>query len=289
MVNLNFEFAESAIQYLESEDDDCIKKTSNLAAADHIYFHAYNCNPEMKFDNKTSFIKHILSKNSLKNNVNNYKNILEQIKKSNGLTQEIEKETLKYLPDGTSFSTNMYITLGYFPEGINGNFNIDLSSNFNNIRDVLYSSIHELHHVGFFKYSTIPFSLENLKLKRDLSDLISSHFQLEGLATYAPYNIRSVENSLNHIDYKEINNISLMNECKTQLFNSYDSLEKSPDSILEESDFDILDDFWDGKRIAYRFGLYSCIKISKKYGEHLLIDTIKDKPSEFMKLVRSIY
>lgn len=120
------------------------------------------------------------------------------------MTQEIENETLKYLPDGTSFSANMYITLGYFPEGINGNFNIDLSPNFNNIQEVLYSSIHELHHVGFFKYSTIPFSLENLKLKRDLSDLISSNFQLEGLATYAPYNLRLAENSLNDIDYKSL-------------------------------------------------------------------------------------
>lgn len=288
MVNLNLEFAELAIQYLRTEDDNYIEKICSLAAADHIYFHACSCNPEMNFDSKESFIKHILNKNSLRNNISNYENILNQISKSTGFVQEAEKETLKYLPEGTLFSVNMYITLGYFPVGINGNFNIDLSFNFDNVREILYLSIHELHHVGFLQYCNVPLSTKNLRLKGDLSSLLSAHFQLEALATYAPYNIRSAENALADIDYNETSNISLMKECKAQLFSSYDTLKKNSDLFIEENDFNILNDFWSGKRIAYRFGLYSCIKISEKYGERFLIDTIKKGSDSFMELVRSI-
>lgn len=288
MVNLNLEFSELALQYLKTEDSNYIKKICSLKAADHIYFHAYNCNPEMNFKDKESFVKSILSKNSLKNNIINYENILTQLKNQNNLTKEAENETLKYLPEGTIFSVNMYITLGYFPVGMNGNFNIDLSFNFDNIREILYLAIHELHHVGFLQYHKVPLSINNLKSKGDLANLLSAHFQLEALATYAPYNIRLSENSLNDPDYCKINDIKLMNEYKRQLFASYDNLKKGSDLKLEENDFAILNDFWNGKRIAYRFGLYSCIKISEKYGQAFLVNTIKEGSDKFMDLVHLI-
>jgi len=176
----------------------------------------------------------------------------------------------------------------YFPVGINGNFNIDLSFNFKNCREIFYQSIHELHHVGYAKYVNIPFSLEALKLKSDLADLISCHFKFEALATYAPYNIRVKENSLNYFDYEEIDNVYLMKESKELLLASYDSFIRDSDKELEDKDFQIFNDFWSGKRIAYRFGLYCCIKIAEKYGEDYLIGTIKDKSEEFIELVRTI-
>lgn len=52
-----------------------------------------------------------------------------------------------------------------------------------------------------------------------------------------------------------------MDKSKGQLLKSHDSLEKNSDSEVEESDFDILNDFWSGKRIAYRYGLYSLIQV----------------------------
>lgn len=124
-------------------------------------------------------------------------------------------------------------------------------------------------------------------MKGDLAKLVSSHFQLEALATYAPYNIRFIENSLDHVDYYELNNIKLMNEYKKLLIETYDYLIDNSNEILEDSDFNILNDFWSGKMIVYRFGLYPCIKISQEYGEKFLIETIKNNSSEFMELTRA--
>lgn len=130
--------------------------------------------------------------------------------------------------------------------------------------------------------------LESLKTKGDLANIIAAHFKLEALATYAPYNIRVAQNALDDTNYSEASNQKLMSELKNILLSSYDTLMQQPNKKLEDKDFDILNDFWSGKRIAYRFGLYSCIKIVKKYGMDFLINTIRIEPEHFIEIIRTV-
>lgn len=57
MITLNLDFAKLAIKYLKNTNEALLIDICQLPSADHLFFHAYNSNPDMNFDTKKEFIR----------------------------------------------------------------------------------------------------------------------------------------------------------------------------------------------------------------------------------------
>ena len=293
MIKVDTQFAKLAIRYLENEDDGILNLLTELPATEHIYYHCtkYNPDPNSKFSSKHDFIKSILSEQWLKKELSNFKKIVAEIDSYIGLENEIAEETFKSLPHGINISSNMYVTLGYFSTGSvsgNENFNVDLTLEFEDIKELIYNSIHEFHHVGYSKFKKMPIpSIDDIKTHGDMLNLMIYLLQAEGFATYAPFYKRKSENRLNVSDYRDVNNKELMAEYHNKFLEDYYKLSShkyeilAPDTLMNEYLMPL-----DKNRLLYKFGLYVCLRIEEEYGKDKLIETLTQPLTELVEMIR---
>lgn len=295
MIKIDTKFAKLAINYLESPDDSILNALTELSATEHIYYHCtrYNPDPSFKFDNKYDFLKTILSDKGLMENICNFKKLIKEIDNYAGLEGEIEGEALKSLPNGMLISSNMYVTLGYFSTGsVDGkeNFNVDLTFGFEDIKEFIYISIHELHHVGYSKFNKMPISsINDIKTHGDMLNLMTYLLHAEGLATYAPFYKMRNQNRLQGVDYRDVNNNELMAQYRDKFMKDYNQLNNHKYEILASDD--LMNDYLiplDNNRLLYKFGLYICLRIEEEYGKDKLISTITQPVTEFVEIINSL-
>lgn len=295
MIKIDTKFAKLAISYLESPSNRILDEMVGLSATEHIYYHCtrYNPDPNLKFNNKYDFLKTILNDKQLEKNICNYKKLVNEIDNYADLDSEIENEALRSLPKGILFSSNMYITLGYFSTGSvdgKGNFNVDLTLNFEDIKEFIYNSIHELHHVGYSKFKKMPVSsISDIKTNGDMLNLMTYLLHSEGLATYAPYYKMKSENRLHGIEYEDVNNYELMSKYRDKFMEDYKQL---ADYKLESlSTDDLMNNYLiplDKNKLLYKLGLYTCLKIEEQYGKEKLINTINQPITEFIEMLNEL-
>lgn len=295
MIKIDTNFAKLVINYLENPDDFILDNLAELPATEHIYYHCENFNPDpdLKFDNKYDFLKHLLSDKNLIKDLCHYKKLVKEIDNYTDLDSEIESEALKSLPSGLAISSNMYVTLGYFSTGsVDGkeNFNVDLTYGFQDINELIYTSIHEFHHVGFSKFKKMPISsISNIKTHGDMLNLMVYLLHAEGLATYAPFYKMKNENKLHDSDYLDIDNEELMAQFYDKFINDYTQLSNLKDNIISTDD--LMNNYLiplDSNRLFYKFGLYVCLKIEELYGKDKLVNTITQPANEFVEIIKSL-
>lgn len=142
--------------------------------------------------------------------------------------------------------------------------------------------MHELHHVGYTHYNPI-FSLDELETNRGLLRIIKYSTHLEGIATYAPLEIRKREEGLTHRDYIILKDPKKRMNAITEFFQILKGLEKQEEQELQDKHYDILNKMSDLNRLWYISGAYMAQVIDESLGRKALTKTIIEGPNAFFK------
>ncbi len=200
-------------------------------------------------------------------------------------------EVTEYLPKELQMECILYTMVGY-DIGI-----VSESSAFLNIAhpffkenpcELIFISMHEVHHVGYIHYNP-TFSFSELKRISDLRDAVRFSTHLEGLAVYAPLRRRLETRCIGHEDYSALMDEEIAKQRKVQYFDLVQELERTSDRTITDDDFEIFEPMSaKGKRLWYVTGAYMAKSIDEKLGREALIDTIRQGPDSFFDIYNSV-
>ena len=283
----DFSFAELAIQYLETGKTEYLYEISNFESATHIFNHALNFNDGMPTDSKLELVTYLLSPMDKQRELLPYfKKNLKFAKESLAETGIIEEITLNFLPENFTFSGSLFFTFGYdigVAFGQNSSLNLAHPIFSNNMNEMKYWAIHELHHAGFImlKGGYMP-SLDMVTYK-EMAHIIEYFTHLEGMGTYAPLGIREQENAMDtHQDYVAIQDLEFIKELEKEYFDIYFYFKNSPENLLTEEDWGKINILSDAKRLWYVVGAHIAQTIDQKIGREKLISLISEPSEKFI-------
>ncbi|TXT53846.1 MAG: hypothetical protein BAJATHORv1_110038 [Candidatus Thorarchaeota archaeon] len=288
VIDVDLSFAEFVIEYLSGSPQ--IEKIVSHPAAKHTYTHAKNFGNTNYDIHKfwTDILNRYLGNESIVHAIRDCVNFLEE---SNNELQEIFRRLKRYLPSTKSISCTLYANFGY-DIGIvsEGSALINLGHSFfqEDHRELLYMSMHELHHAGYTHYNPI-FTLADLKKTSDLLSAVRYATHLEGLAVYAPMAIRLEQKGLSHEDYQALIDSKVRKERVNEYFKTYRDLKDTPIRELTSDDMEILEVMSGrNKRLWYITGAHMAESIDKKLGRNQLVQTIVDGPESFFQAYSEI-
>jgi len=236
-----------------------------------------------------SFWNNIIKKERAKGkeHIANIESCLEYINTHSIEFLEAFNEIPKYLPRSYNLKCKLYLGIGY-DIGIayqgNAMINVGNSIFHKNNRELPFFAMHELHHVGFFSFQPLNFSLASIKTTENLIDAIRYLTHLEGLATYAPFSLRKRYNEVSFFDYQILMNPEKRKIFTYEYFRILSELEHKREKPLGEADFNILEVMsGQNKRLWYVTGCHMAEEIDKHFGREILIQTILDGPESFFK------
>ena len=290
----NYDFARLAIEYFETGDTTLIEKIASTGGAKHIYNHAKQFSREdfdygLPLESRSEMITALLSPHEEKKQfLSEYKIALEYAKDSiedSGIVSRIIPE---FLPADFTFrdSTFLFFTLGYdLGVTFDGNSSINLAHSHyrENLKEIKFYSIHEMHHAGFLQVKNSSLPSIDFKNHAEVKSFIEYFTQLEGMATYAAYDIRKREKGLNtDKDYIALQNDSLMDKLEEEYFKIYEHFSKNPDAPVTQVDWELIFQL-SGKRLWYRVGARIAQNIDTVHGREYLTKLIKTNPNKFIK------
>lgn len=194
------------------------------------------------------------------------------------------REALGYLPRETRLSGKIFFVAGYdigivAPPDVA--INIAHQHFLNHPDDVGYYLIHEVHHLGFLSYRTMPSIRESLRTGEGLLNLILFMTQMEGMAVHAAYNRRKADGHLkDDDDYRLYYDPATCSQIRSEFREICDSIadKKSPsDSEISTA----LNAMSSGDRLWYRYGALISAKLERELGPDALIASIRE-PDIFM-------
>jgi len=119
-----------------------------------------------------------------------------------------------------------------------------------------------------------------------IGNLIKYLTHLEGMAAYAPLEIRQKENAMDvDRDTIDLQNSELMAELEREFFEIYFHFKNNPDEILTDEDwakFGVVSQLW------YRVGAYMAKTIDIKLGREKLVNLISEPSVGFINVYRRI-
>ncbi len=295
----DFSFAELAKEYYDSGDTAIISQIATTKGAEHIYRHAKQFSRNgfdygLPLHSRYSMIKELLSPYEVKKKkLPDYKRTIQYAKDSVKNTDIIPTIVKEYLPEDFKFRdpTHLFFTLGYdLGVAFAGNASINLAHPhyLNNLQEIKYYAIHELHHAGVLQIRGDSLPSIDFKSHREVSSFIEYFTQLEGMATYATYEIRRREGSLDtDEDYVVLRNMPVMQDLEKEFFEIYEYFRKKPDLPVNEDEWDLIFTLSD-KRIWYRFGAKMAKDIDSFYGRKFLTNLLHQDPELFITEYRRI-
>jgi hypothetical protein len=284
----DFSFVTSAITFIETNDSSILMTISKSDAAKHILNHAVKFNYSVPKTSTLALVKFLLS-DSQKNKeiLPLVKRNLQYAKDSVAETDLPQKECLKYLPKGFSYSARLFFTFGYdigVVFGSNASVNLASPHFLKNMREIKYYSIHELHHAGFVREKTNYMPDLNVRTYAEMASLIEYFTHLEGMGTYVPLSMREQEHAMNDDqDYIALQDSSLMRKYEENYFQIYFSFKNNPQETVTDKDWDKISILSDYKRLWYRVGAYMAEKIDEKLGREKLVSLIAEPSEDFIK------
>ncbi len=272
------------LSYIRGPSDALFDSVVDHPAARKTYSHAKRFNNTDL--NRIAFWKGILEKEQSRN-ASYSKQVarnLEYIKNNQDMFNDAFDELAAYIPSDYVFECRLFLTLGYdigiVSEG-DALLNIGHKHFSMNPSEMLYYSMHELHHVCYTNYHPI-FTFSDLKTNRDLFDVLLYSTHLEGMAVYCPLKRRLFEHNLNDEDYRVLLD---PNECLSRVqefFKIYNDLRTAQVRPLVEEDFEILEVMsGPSKRLWYITGAYIAQVIDSHLGREKLVNTIVEGPKSF--------
>lgn len=286
-VEINFSFIGQVLDFLENPSESIPKELTAHKAAQDVYAHA------LRFHNTdldiNDFWKNILHCESNKGNKhhNEIQDCIKYIKSKDSDFYEAFDEITEYLPRNLKLDCKLYLMVGY-DIGIvsKGNAFLNVGHPFyhKNKRELLYLSMHELHHVGYAYYHPI-YSLEEIKTTADLLRIIKHSTHLEGLAVYSPLKRRLREIGIVHEDYITIvTNHEEKSKRVTEFFQILKDLEHTPERVITKEDLKLLKRMSGGPRLWYITGAHMAQTIDEKLGRDTLIQTIINGADNFFEV-----
>ncbi|MHA1852976.1 MAG: DUF5700 domain-containing putative Zn-dependent protease [Candidatus Heimdallarchaeaceae archaeon] len=283
-VVIDYSFVPITLDLLKSSNNN-LKTVISHPVAKMIFSHASEV---LGYDNDIySFWNNILEKEKAKGkeHVLNIESCFYYVRNHSDEFIRAFDEIHKYLPSNYNLNCKLYLGIGY-DIGIsykgNAMINIGNSIFHENNRELLFFAMHELHHVGFFSFQPLTFSLRSIKTTRNLIDVIKYLTHLEGLATYAPFSLRRKQNELSFFDYQILTDPEKRKNFVSEYFQILSELEQKKDEPLEQADFDILEVMsGQNKRLWYVTGCHMAEEIDKHFGREILIQTILDGSRSF--------
>lgn len=281
----DFNLSNLSCKFIEKGDSNIFSLILSTEGINLLYSHALwsgNIDSNISI---SEFAKLIINKN-------NKIEILENIKINNKYaidsianTDYPQKICLNYLPKGFLFSSRLYFTVGY-DLGIvfnkNSTINIAHKKYLENISELKYYSIHELHHAGFIAIKKFMPSLK-IKTYGEMSKLIEYFTHLEGMAVYAAYDERKRNNALsNDSDYIILNDSLIMDTLINRYFEIYKHFLSNELDTLRETDWKMLNELSSNNRLWYRVGSKMAELIDKKYGREKLTGLIEEPSQNFI-------
>jgi len=298
----DFSFAELAVKYLETGYSEYLHEISNLDAADHLYNHALSALlPGGSIGSKLELITHFLSPiEKQRELLPIFKRNLNFAKENLAKSRIVEKTTLQFLPEDISFSGSMFFTFGYnhVAHGKNSSLNLAHPMFSDNMNEMIYVAIHELHHMGFImlKDGYEP-SLIDLITHKDMLHFIEYSTPLEGMATYAPLGIVEQELEgqplvtieIEQVSYENFNKIymtlqdlQLMKELEAEYFDIYYHFKNEPDRLLTDEDWSKFEILSYTKGLFYIVGAHMSKTIDENLGREKLISLISEPSENFI-------
>lgn len=160
--------------------------------------------------------------------------------------------------------------------------NIDYEQFRKNYNEIKLYIAHELFHIGFEKYQSLP-DIFKAKTVKDLKKIVLSMTMNEGLATLTPYHKRIEMNEISDPDYKILLDKTALNEKIDQFNSVIKYLDENIDMKLTNEILGNVLGKCSGDRLFYIVGCYIGLKIEQKYGREKLIELIKHSPEEFFE------
>ena len=272
-------FARMALQYVRSSNPEMLDELATLPAAEHILNHArHTDNDVVPRDSTLSLVKHLLRPSAeLKSQVNEIERSIEFFSGPLLDNPQWVNDVLYYLPAGFRFHGRLYLTFGYdigVAFGPNASLN-GASGRFDGKpRELLYYAIHELHHVGFYKYQPPP-RVGDIKTCADILRLVDHSTASEGMAVYAARPRRMAEHALSSDpDYVALENPEQMRLLEQLYYEQCRYLKSRGNQPADSDAFAVIERMSSGDRLWYRVGALMAGRIEDKLGHTALVALI---------------
>lgn len=289
-INIDFSFIKNILKYSKREKKDIWEEIVKHKVAKSIYHHA------ITYNNTNKSLDFFWSNIVQKEIINNNDNIL-KIESAINYMKENEKEFYRafdliklYIPKNTDIKTTLFLEIGY-DIGIVADGNAFLNLGFPLFhqypQELIYFSMHELHHVIYTHFHPI-YTLDNIKSINDLIRIIKYSTHLEGFGVYCSLSERRKNNSFNHVDYQVLNDEVKREKIIERYFSLYNKITNTQNRQLQAEDWKILEEMCGKDRLWYIAGAHIAERIDETFGREKLNKTIIAGSDSFYKLYSKI-
>ena len=287
MTFYDFSFAELAVEYLETGDSVCLDKIAELDAAIHLLNHAKRFGYDVPKGSAMQLVTYLLFPlDKQRNKLSNFKRNIKFAKQYIAEEDFAGKIALQYLPKDFVISASIFFTFGYdigVAYGKNCSLNLAHSKFLENMHEIKYYAVHELHHTGFIALKNGRMPSLNVSTRKEMAHIIEYLTHMEGMATYAALDIRKKENAMNADgDYIALQDSKLMTALEEEYFDIYCYFKKEPDKLIDESDWQKINILSDAKRLWYRVGASMAKTIDYELGRDKLTSMISESSENFI-------
>ncbi|MFX1566426.1 MAG: DUF5700 domain-containing putative Zn-dependent protease [Promethearchaeota archaeon] len=283
-VTVDASFAEVLLSFLEVYSERRFKALIQHPAAQRVHAHAIQW--QNTDDDLKTFWTTIFEQERAKGPyyLQHVQDALRYVDAYSDQLTEVLGEIQGYLPLTTSIDCTLYLILGY-DIGIvsQGDALLNLGHPLfqQDIRELAYFAMHEVHHVGFTQLHPF-FSLDELLTLDDLGDAIQYSTQLEGLAVYAALRRRLNDQVLTHEDYTVLLDPLECEKRVQRFFDIYTNLRTTPNRPLVDRDLELFDIMSRShQRLWYIAGAHMAREIDLQLGREMLLQTIIGGPESF--------
>lgn len=202
------------------------------------------------------------------------------------IIDKFTKLPLEYLPNDYKQKATIYFVIG----GYNGIafdnkicMNIDYKQFRENHNELNLYIAHELFHIGFEKYHSLP-DIFKAKTVEDLKEIVLSMTMNEGLATLTPYHKRIEMNEISDEDYTVLLDSTALNKKIIQFNSVINYLDENSDNKLTSEILGNVLGQCSGDRLFYIAGCYMGLKIEEKYGSSKIQELVKESPEIYFTI-----
>ncbi len=287
MVSLRIDarFAHLALDYLKAGDRELLTLIAETRAASHIAAHARTVSISGDAPTARELVEQLLTSTSMADvDLDEIRARLSLIEADRETQYRCWEEAAAYLPTGALSDATLFLTIGYdIGVAVSGNASLNLAHPHfaKKAEELWFYCVHELHHAGFQKFHELP-RLADIKLTSDLVALIRYLTTMEGLAVHAARRWRTAAGALeSDSDYLALLDQQRMDMYEKEYLALYCGLVATGPRLLEEGDWEILEQMSTGDRLWYRVGARMAYRIENALGRDSLIESVVEGPKAF--------
>jgi len=282
----DFEHVEKALAYFASAEEQFLERIAESRATEHLLTHSQRTGYYPPGTSGFDLTKTLLgSPGPEGGRLERVEALVSYVRANSERQASCLQEAKKYLPDRFEFAGPLFVTWGYdIGVAMDGSASLNLAHDqfLEDESEVWFYCIHEMHHAGVTGQHPMVKISEIATTKQLFSFLRYSTF-LEGTATYAAYEARAQAGALaRDRDYVALTDESRMDRYRARYFEVFKRMKSAPDRQLQNSDWQVLEDFSDGDRMWYRVGAAMAAAIDKKLGREKFKEIIAEGPDAFI-------